>query len=69
MRPATRSAYLACLTAAVDYIVAHLDDRLDARQLAGIACFSSFHFHRIFRGMMGESIGDFVKRLRLERAA
>ncbi|GAH61652.1 unnamed protein product, partial [marine sediment metagenome] len=29
----------------------------------------SYHFHRIFRGMVGESLKEYVRRLRLERAA
>ena len=36
--------------------------------MARVACFSPFHFHRIFRSLIGETLNDFVKRLRLERA-
>ena len=38
-------------------------------QLAGVASFSPWHFHRIFRGMVGESVKEHIRRLRLERAA
>lgn len=38
-------------------------------ELARVACFSSFHFHRIFAAMTGETLADHVRRLRLERAA
>ena len=69
MRTETRNSYIDGLTTVASYILDHLDDSLDPRLLAGIACFSPFHFHRVFRGMMGESIGDCVRRLRLERAA
>src|SRR5262249_34051831 len=34
-----------------------------------VACFSLRHFHRIFRGLIGESIAEHQRRLRLERAA
>jgi AraC family transcriptional regulator len=47
----------------------HLDEPLDLEALAQVACFSSFHFHRIFAAMTGETIADLVRRLRLERAA
>lgn len=47
----------------------HLDEALDLEELAQVACFSSFHFHRIFAAMTGETIADHVRRLRLERAA
>jgi AraC family transcriptional regulator len=51
------------------YIQEHLDEALDLEELARVACFSSFHFHRIFAAMTGEMIADHVRRLRLERAA
>ena len=51
------------------YIQEHLDEPLDLEELARVACFSSFHFHRIFAAMTGETIADHVRRLRLERAA
>ena len=51
------------------HIQEHLDEALDLEELARVACFSSFHFHRVFAAMTGETIGDHVRRLRLERAA
>jgi AraC family transcriptional regulator len=53
----------------VDHIQSHLADPLDLQQLAAVACFSPFHFHRLFRAWMGETLQAFVHRLRLERAA
>jgi len=51
------------------YIQQHLDDALQLEDIAAVAHFSPYHFHRIFRGMIGESIQKHVRRLRLERAA
>jgi AraC family transcriptional regulator len=51
------------------HIQSHLDHALDLDELARVAAFSRFHFHRIFRGMVGESVAEHVRRLRLERAA
>jgi len=51
------------------HIQEHLDEALDLEELARLACFSSFHFHRVFAAMTGETIADHVRRLRLERAA
>ena len=42
------------------------DDSL--RDLARIAGYSPFHFHRIFLAVTGETLGDFTRRARLERA-
>lgn len=51
------------------YIYEHLDEDLDLIKLAEIACLSPYHWHRIYRGIYGESIVATVKRLRLHRAA
>jgi AraC family transcriptional regulator len=51
------------------YIHAHLDEELDMEKLAEIACMSSYHWHRIYRAIYGETLAATVKRLRLHRAA
>jgi len=53
----------------MDYIDRHLGDPLPLDHLAEIAAFSKYHFHRIFFAMRGETPGQFIQRLRLERAA
>lgn len=54
----------------LDEIHARLDDEtLEPSQLAERAGFSRHHFHRVFRGMTGESVMGLVRRLRMERAA
>ena len=50
-------------------IAGRLDEALDLETLAREACLSPFHFHRVFRGMVGETPMELVRRLRLERAA
>jgi AraC family transcriptional regulator len=64
-----RGEYAARLNRVINYVGDHLDEPLSLRQLADEAAFSPYHFHRIFKAMMGETLGDFVWRLRLERAA
>lgn len=51
------------------HVQQHLDDHLELGELARLACFSPWHFHRIFRGLVGESVMSHIRRLRLERAA
>lgn len=51
------------------HIEQNLDTRPDLDELARIACFSPYHFHRIFSAMVGESVAAYVRRLLLERAA
>lgn len=68
--PQSHSAeYTARINRAVDYIEAHLSEPLDLAQIAEVACFSRYHFHRIFHAAAGETLGRFITRLRLERAA
>jgi AraC family transcriptional regulator len=47
----------------------HLDEPLELAHLAHLAAFSPCHFHHVFTGMVGESVKEHVRRLRLERAA
>lgn len=51
------------------YIENNLSEKLTIDDLAEMACFSKFHFSRIFKEETGESVYHFIKRLRLERAS
>lgn len=51
------------------YIDEHLDGHLDLATLADVAHFSAFHFHRLFSAWMGETLGDYLRRRRVETAA
>ncbi|BCL76243.1 AraC family transcriptional regulator [Jeongeupia sp. HS-3] len=53
----------------LDHIDRHLDAPLDLATLAGVANFSPFHFHRVFQAWLGETLGDYLRRRRLEVAA
>lgn len=69
MEPSTPPVdYVERVNLAIDYIVQHLEERLSLEDVAEVACFSPFHFHRIFRTLLGETLNQFVRRLRLERA-
>jgi len=65
----TQAEYMAAVAQVVDFVQSSLDEVVTPRQLANVAGFSPHHFHRIFRAYAGESVMDFVRRLRLERAA
>jgi AraC family transcriptional regulator len=60
--------YVARVNRAIDHIVQNLGEPLQLEDVARVACFSPFHFHRIFRALVGETLNAFVKRVRLERA-
>ncbi len=69
MAEATLSDYKTRILRVLIHIQQHLDDELRLEELAAVACFSPYHFHRVFRGMVGEPVKEYVRRLRLERAA
>ncbi|MBD3237570.1 MAG: helix-turn-helix domain-containing protein [Candidatus Eisenbacteria bacterium] len=64
-----RAEYVARINRVIDYIEVHLGEELPLSRLAKVAYFSPFHFHRIFRAFVGETVGQFLRRVRLERAA
>jgi AraC family transcriptional regulator len=53
---------------AIDHIEANLDRPIRLVEVAASAGISAHHFHRVFQAMMGETVADFSKRLRLDRA-
>ena len=61
--------YLERINLVIDYIEEHLDEPLKLERLARVAAFSPFHFHRLFKDATGETLREFVGRVRLERAA
>jgi AraC family transcriptional regulator len=70
--PATCSkpscSYAERVNLAIDHVVRHLGEPLRLADVARAARLSPFHFHRVFQVLVGETLTEFVKRLRLERA-
>ncbi|MFK3660461.1 GyrI-like domain-containing protein [Scandinavium sp. NPDC088450] len=54
---------------AMDYISQNLCLNPTLEEIAGSVALSSFHFHRLFRAQVGETVAEFTRRLRMERAA
>lgn len=69
MKPETKNFYEMAVRRAVVRILGGLDAALDLASLAKEAGLSPLHFHRIFRGLVGETPLELHRRLRLERAA
>lgn len=51
------------------YIEEHLDLQLTVEHLSEIACFSPFHFHRLFSSYLGKPLKLYIQERRLYRAA
>jgi AraC family transcriptional regulator len=63
------SEYAQRINRGIDYLRGNLDRQVKLEELAKVACFSEFHFHRIFSAISGETLNNFTNRLRLEKAA
>lgn len=68
-RTRANSEYAQRINRVIDYLRGNLDRQVKLEELAKVACFSEFHFHRIFSAVSGETLNNFTNRLRLERAA
>lgn len=60
--------YARRVNCAIDFIVRDLARPLRLEEVAAAANFSRYHFHRVFKNVTGETLNQFVKRQRLERA-
>jgi AraC family transcriptional regulator len=54
---------------AMNYISRNINRELTLEEIAEVAAFSRFHFHRIFKAVVGETVAEFTRRLRIEMAA
>ncbi|MCO4787282.1 MAG: AraC family transcriptional regulator [Marinomonas atlantica] len=61
--------YKARIARAVQYIESNLANKISLADVASVSHFSDYHFHRIFTGMVGETVNDYIVRRRLECAA
>lgn len=68
-RPSTEADYIGRIDRVIDHIHEHYATPLPLESLAKVAAFSPFHFHRVFRAHTGETLREFVTRVRVQRAA
>lgn len=69
MKSGARDDFEARFRRVVDYVDAHLDEALTVEQLAGVAAYSKFHFHRQFAALYGVGAFEVVRLTRFKRAA
>lgn len=62
-------AYERRIARVLAHIDAHAAAELDLDSLAEVSGFSKFHFHRVFKSMVGETLHAYVTRVRVERGA
>ena len=62
-------SYRNSLNKAFHYIDENLNENLSLDIISQIACFSPFHFHRIFKALTGETLNEYIGRRRIEKSA
>jgi DNA gyrase inhibitor GyrI/AraC-like DNA-binding protein len=65
----TKQEYIKRINNVINYIEKNLDKDLNLNNLSQKAFFSSFHFHRIFSAIVGETLNSLIIRKRIERIA
>lgn len=60
--------YVDRVNRAIDFVIQNLDRKLTLELVAQSAFLSPFHFHRIFKASVGETLNEFIKRIRLDRS-
>lgn len=65
----TQAEYLRRINLALAYVAEHLDQNILLEDVARASYFSSYHFHRLFHALVGETVNDYVSRKRMEKAA
>lgn len=66
---AARAEYTARINRVIDHIDRNIGEDLHLEDLARVANFSPFHFHRIFGALVGETLNAWIQRRRAEKAA
>ncbi|MDX1812929.1 MAG: GyrI-like domain-containing protein, partial [Gammaproteobacteria bacterium] len=67
-KASTTTEYTRRINKALEFIHQNLDQTIRLDDIAGASYFSSFHFHRIFHALVGETVNDYVSRKRMEKA-
>lgn len=64
----TQSEYLRRIHLALEFIDKNLNQVIRLDDVAKASYFSSYHFHRIFHALVGETVNDYISRKRMEKA-
>lgn len=61
----TKDDYIQSIYKVIFYIEQNYNDDLTLEELSFVAGFSKYHFHRIFKSIVGENLSDYIRRVRL----
>jgi AraC family transcriptional regulator len=64
-----KNSYISSVNKALQYMDENLDTDLSLDKVSKIACFSPYHFHRIFKTVTNETLNAYITRKRVEKIA
>lgn len=64
-----KNQYKERINIATDFIRKNINEKISLQEISSFAGFSQYHFHRIFAAFTGETIGNFIRKIKLENAA
>jgi len=65
MKKTTKDDYIQRVYTVILYIEQNYGEDLTLEELSRVASFSKYHFHRIFKFIIGENLSDYIRRVRL----
>ena len=65
MKKTIKDDYIQSVYKVIFYIEQNYNYDLTLQELSKIAGFSKYHFHRIFKSIIGENLSDYIRRVRL----
>ncbi|MCG8569326.1 MAG: helix-turn-helix transcriptional regulator [Spirochaetes bacterium] len=60
--------YFKNIQMAIEFVEKKLDQKISLAEVAMVACYSEYHFHRLFHLLVGETIGNYIRKRRLTEA-
>ncbi len=69
MQEQIKDDYYKRIERAVDFIEENLTKKLTVGIIAQTACFSKYHFIRVFKAVTGETVGSYLRRRRISRSS
>lgn len=69
MKKTTKDEYIQSIYRVIYYIEQHYNDNLTLEELSKVACFSKYHFHRIFKSIVDVNLSDYIRVVRLSNAS
>lgn len=65
----SKNNYILSINKVMDYIDLNYSKTIELKDLEDISGFSKYHFHRLFKSLVNETIHHYINRIKLEKAA